>query len=221
MHDHQKQLTAIREDLDTIRHPRVRWESPVVPDPSTHIDGKSWAEEMDIRDPIEDGNDASSTGIRDEVRLVDVGPWTEEHLKRGFVSMKNTDRRQLRNVFSLPKVAVTKTPSLDPVMAAQCFKNTKANDKTLARLQALTLDAVGLLTDLLEKLNSDTVEIDTDEVGYTVESAITLIGNASSQISILRREKILEEYNKDLLSFTQDREGEFIKAAPIFWQIKY
>ena len=92
-------------------------------------------------------------------------------------------------------------------MAVQCSKSTKANDKTLARLQALTLDTVGPLSDLLEKLNSDAVEIDADEVGYAVESAITLIGNASSQISVLRGEKILEEYSKDLLSFAQDREG--------------
>ena len=180
LHDRQKQLTAIREDLDAICHPRVRRESPMVPDPSTRIDGKSWAEEMDICDSIKDGNDVSSTAIRNEVSLVDVGPWTEEHLKRGFVLMKKNDRRQLQNVLSLPKVAVTKTPSLDPVMAVQCSKNTKANDKTLAHLQALMLDAVGPLTDLLEKLNSDATEIDTDEVGYEVESAITLIGNASS-----------------------------------------
>ena len=64
----------------------------MVPDPSTRINGKSWVEEMDTRNPIEDGEDASSSGIRDEVRLVDMGPQTEEHLKRGFVSMKNTDR---------------------------------------------------------------------------------------------------------------------------------
>ena len=53
----------IREDLDAIRHPRVRRESPVVPDPSTCINGKSWAKEMDIRDPIKDGEDVSSSGI--------------------------------------------------------------------------------------------------------------------------------------------------------------
>ena len=106
-------------------------------------------------------------------------------------------------------------------MAAQCSKSTKANDKTLAHLQALTLDAVGPLTDLLEKLNSDAVEIDADKVGYAVESAISLIGNASSQISILRREKILEEYNKDLLSFAQDRKGEFIKAVPMLFGAQF
>ena len=54
----------------------------------------------------------------------------------------------------------------------------KVSDKVLACLQALTLDAVGPLTDLLEKLNSDAAEIDADEVGYAVESAITLSGPA-------------------------------------------
>ena len=193
----------------------------MIPDLPSKLTGESWAEEMNIRDPIENGEDASSTGIRDEVCLVDVGPWTEEHLKQGLMLMKNTDRRRLRNTFSLLKVPVTKTPSLDPVMVVQCSKNTKANEKTLARLQAITLNAVGPLTDLLEKLNSDAVEIDADKVGYTVESAITLIGNVSSQISIFRREKILEEYNMDLLSFAQDREGEFIKAAPMLFGAQF
>ena len=75
------------------------------------------------------------------------------------------------------------------------------------------LNAVGPLTHILEKLNSDKCGIDADQVGYVVESAITLIGNASSQMSILRRQKILEEYNKDLLSFAQGKEEEFIKTG--------
>ena len=213
--DLRLEVKAIRDDLRLICQPRGSRESPALPppEPSTRIEGTTWAEEMDIRDPIDEEDEAAATS-RDEVRLVEVGPRTEQHIKRSFVSMSNNDRRQLRNVFALPKVAVTKTPSLDPVMAAQCSKSTKTNDKVLARLQALTLDAVGPLTHLLDKLNSEEAEIDADEVGYAVESAITLIGNASSQMSILRRQKILEEYNKDLLSFAQDREEEFTKAAP-------
>ena len=69
--------------------------------------------------------------------------------------MKNTERHLLHNAFTLPKVAVTKTPSLDVVMVSQCSKSTKANDKSLARIQALTLDAVGPLTELLKLLNDD------------------------------------------------------------------
>ena len=42
LHDLQEQMMAIHH------HPRIRWESPVVLDPSTYIDGTSWAEETDI-----------------------------------------------------------------------------------------------------------------------------------------------------------------------------
>ena len=215
-----KQLGDLRTKVKAIRkaicQPRVRRESPMVliPEPLSCIEGNSWVEEMDIRDPIEDQEAKEAGSSRDEVHLVEVGPWTEEHIKRSFVSMTNNDRRQLQNKFALPKVAVTKTLSLNPVMAAQCSKSTKANDKVLACLQALMLDAVRPLTDIIEKLNSGESEIDTNEVGYAVESAITLIGNTSSLMSVLRRQKILEEYNRDLLSFVQDREDEFTKAAP-------
>ena len=203
------EVKAIHDDIQALCQPRVRQESPSAPvtEPTTLIKGMSWVEEMDILDPIEDEEAVDS---HDEVRLVEVGPRTEEHIKRSFVSLPNSDRRQLWNGFALPKVAVTKMPSLDPVMAAQCSKSTKANDKVLARLQALTLDAVGPLMSILEKLNSSDAKIDADEVGYAVESAVMLLGNASA----LRRQKILKEYNKDLLSFAQDREEEFTKAAP-------
>ena len=141
-------------------------------EPLTCIAGTTWAKEMDIRDPIDDEYEPAANS-RDEVRLVEVGAWTEQHIK-----LVNNDRRQLRNAFALPKVAVTKTPSLDLVMAVQCSKSMKTNDNVLVCLQALTINAVRPLTHTLEKLNAD-------EVGYVVESAITLIGNASSQMSIL------------------------------------
>ena len=121
-----KQLGDLRTEVKAIREaicqPRVRRESPAVPvpEPSSRIEGTSWAEEMDIRDPIEDEEVEEAGSSRDEVCLVEVGPRTEEHIKRSFVSMTNNDRRQLQNKFALLKVAVTKTPSLDPVMAAQC-----------------------------------------------------------------------------------------------------
>ena len=91
-------------------------------------------------------------------------------------------------------------------MSSLCSKSTKTNDKALARVQALTLDAIGPLTNLLEKLNSDEVEISAEDVRYAVESAVTLLGDASSQMSGLRRQKVLKEYNKDLLSFAKERE---------------
>ena len=50
-----------------------------------------------------------------------------------------------------------------------------------------------------------------------MESAVTLLGNASSQMSGLRRQEVLEEYNKDLLSFAKEREATLIKAAPLLF----
>ena len=102
--------------------------------------------------------------------------------------MLDNDRRQLRNAFVLPKVAVTKTLSLDPMMVVQCSKGTKTNDKVLARLRTLTLDAVWPLIYILEKLNSDKSEIDADKIGYVAESTITLIRNASSYVDLAKAE---------------------------------
>ena len=211
----QSEMKTLCEDVNAIRRPRVSRVSPDLPDATIRIEGTTWAEEMDLRDPVDE--DDTEVLARDEVRLVEVGARTEQHLTRSFVSINNLERRQLRSAFALPKVAVTKALTLDPVMSSQCSKSTKTNDKALARVQALTLDAIGPLTDLLEKLNSDEVEISAEDVGYAVESAVTLLSNASSQMSGLRRQKVLEEYNKDLLSFAKEREATFIKAAPLLF----
>ena len=57
-------------------------------------------------------------------------------------------------------------------------------------------------------------EIGLDDVAGAIKAALTLVGNASAQYSILQRTKVLEEYNKQLLSFCNDREAEFKAAAP-------
>ena len=104
--------------------------------------------------------------------------------------MNNTERQQLRNAFVLLKVDTSQSP-----------KSTKTNDKGLAHVQSLALDAISPLNELLEKLNLEETDVMPEEVGYMVESAITVLGNASSQVSGLCGQKVLEEYNKDLLSF--------------------
>jgi len=47
-----------------------------------------------------------------------------------------------------------------------------------------------------------------------VESAIILLGNASSQMSSLQRTRVLQEYNRDLVEWAQQREHKFNEAAP-------
>ena len=119
---------------------------------------------MDLCDPF-DEEEEMDRSICDEVCLVQVGPRIEQHLARSFVSMNNTERWQLRSAFMLLKVAVTKAPSLDSVMASQYSKSTKTTDKALARVQSLTLDVIGPLTKLLEKLNLEKTDIMAEEVG--------------------------------------------------------
>ena len=126
--------------------------------------------------------------------------------------MNNADRRQLQQQFIVPDATFTASPRLDKVMAAECSKSTKSADQQLSRIQALFLDAVGPLSGLLDSINKGT-EVALDDVEGAVKAALTFIGNASSQCTSLRRVGILEEYNKDLVSFSQESDDLFASAT--------
>ena len=89
------------------------------------------------------------------------------------------------------------------------------------------LDAVGPLTDLLERINrsvpsegqEDEEEqgVDLQSIGDSVQSALAFLGNAATQFSAYRRTKILEEYNKDLVSFSEEVEPALRAAAPLLF----
>jgi len=87
-------------------------------------------------------------------------------------------------------------------MAAKCSKSTKSADQTHSRIQALFLDVAGLLTGLLDGINKGQ-ELSIDDVETAVKAALNLIGSASCHCNALRRTTVLEEYNKDLVSFAQ------------------
>jgi len=74
---------------------------------------------------------------------------------------------------------------------------------------------------ILELFNSDAKEIQSEVVAKSVESAVVLLGNTSSHISNLQRTKVLKEYNKDLVTWAQDCEGKFLKAAPQLFGPKF
>ena len=121
--------------------------------------------------------------------------------------MNNTEHRQLGQQYIIPD---TTSPCLDKVMAVECSKNTKSADLQLSRIQALLLDAVGP-RGLIDGTNKGT-EVTMDNVEGAVKAALTFLGNASSQCTSLRRVGILEEYNKDLISFCQESQDLF--ASP-------
>ena len=98
----------------------------------------TWAERMELETEA-----LSSSG--DEIRPVKVREETELVLQKAFVPLKNQDRRALRRQFLVPDMLLTMAPKLDKVMAAECVPAVRSSDQTLARLQALMLDAVGPL----------------------------------------------------------------------------
>ena len=46
---------------------------------------------------------------------------------------------------------------------------------------------------------------------------MAFLGNAATQFSVYRRTKILEEYNKELVSFSEELEPELRAAAPLLF----
>ena len=184
-------------------------------DPAQRIPGTSWAEEMNILDPILD-EQASN-----EARIVEVSPCTEVCITASFHSIPNSARRSLRSKFILPKAPVTCAPCLDKVYVDSCSKSTKQADRSLACVQVLMIDAAGLISEALEQLNwategdSEEIELDLEKLGSTLEAALTFLGNRSTQTLNLRRLKLMEDINKDLVPYTMNQEEHFTAHAPI------
>ena len=55
-----------------------------------------------------------------------------------------------------------------------------------------------------------------DQIGEAVEMAITLLANASGQVSAVRKARVLEEYNKELLPFAAAKERNWASSAQPF-----
>ena len=136
-------------------------------------------------------------------------------LKKSFTStLPQMERHKLRRMFHIRNIEDTRCPTLDSVfkMAGLSLRGeVKAFEQDLARMQAFILDPTGPLVQLLEACQSGTVE--QDEAKSTHSGTITLLRNRSSQISKLRRKKVLKKVNADIQDL--DNEEEIFKdAAP-------
>ena len=134
-------------------------------------------------------------------------------------SLTNAGRLEIRNKYPLPKVPSTRTPQLDSYMRAELSGTTKMADRELARLQTFMLDAMAPLSAILEAEASDK-EMSWEENLTAVKTALQLLGNASSKVSILRREKITLQMNKSLLPLAKD-ETKFTEAAPMLFGTEF
>lgn len=213
----ESKLSSLREDVDALKDGRERDSGAKSPDLGASSDlptlgnvedevttELSWAEKMELE----------SGEAGDRLRPAKVGEATEAILQQAFTPLKNADRLALRRQFLVPDLPITMAPKLDKVMGAECQSGVKSTDTALARLQALALDAVGPLTSLLEKMASSDDAMDLQIVEDAVQSALVLLGNASTQFSLYRRTKVLEDFNKDLISFAEEKEPELRTAAP-------
>lgn len=128
--------------------------------------------------------------------------------------MSNAARRHIRTGYpsvsqSLPQ---TRCPRLDPVFVTSLAKasEVKATDRELAKAQALVLDAVAPLTHLLSKVDGE--EYTVDEAKETVRESLKLIGNASLNISRMRRKRVLKSLNPRVQDMAD--ESELFKSSP-------
>ena len=73
---------------------------------------------------------------------------------------------------------------------------------------------MGPLSQLLEAVNDLDPQVTMGQIGEAVETAVTLLANASNKMSLMRRTKILEEYNKELVPFAAAKERDWASAMP-------
>ena len=65
----------------------------------------------------------------------------------------------------------------------------------------------------MEAINDPDPQVTMDQIGKAVEAAVTSLANASNKMSLMRRTKILEEYNKELVPFAAAKERDWASAA--------
>ena len=130
-------------------------------------------------------------------------------------SLSNGERRRLRSAYPTPEVSATRCPKLDPVFKSSKVKQeVKSADTELARLQAFVHDPAAPLLQLIHGTDPSTEGpgLDIEDVMKAAADTIRLLGNASAQISKLRRRKILKVVNPDIQDLAE--EDIFESAAP-------
>ena len=126
-------------------------------------------------------------------------------------TVSNDTRRRWRKQFGMPANDRTKCPKLDTTLKARLPKQCKENDRSLARLQTMVLDAMGPLTHLLELQQRG--QLTPEAVTDSASQAIKFVGNASTAISQERRRRAGTFFNEDLKAFIEEQE----QAAPLLF----
>ena len=164
----------------------------------------------------------SDSGTEDQSRtkLMEVSVRTEKFLwEKCTQRVPNTERREIREKFPLPKVPETRLVQLHPMMASETSAATKAADKRLTKVQTLLLDSLAPLT-AIQGAQYKGVTLDHKEVIQVVKSGMHLIGNANAHLLQLQREKIVGDMNKALLPIVED-DNNFKEVAPFLFSTEF
>ena len=149
--------------------------------------------------------------------LAAVSEETESSVKEACTKrLPNSARLQTRNAFPLPQVAATRTLQLDSFIKPEISQAVKTVDKELARLQTFVLDALAPLTSLLES-DAKGESITHSQALDATKAATQLLGNASAQITHVRRTKVLTQLNKSLLLLLEE-DSNFDEVAPSLFE---
>ena len=191
-----------------------------VPTPKRHRapEMQSWASRMELDESAEadDFSDEEDTARDRSSRTVALSENNAALVTSSFGNtISNVERRKIRSAFPIPEVEATRCPRLDPVFKAKSKAETKTADAELARIQAFVHDPVGPLVQLLQGLGSDDEaepQLSPSEARTAVKDAVKLLGNASAQISRLRRKKVIKAVNPDLVDLAE--RNTFQDAAP-------
>ncbi len=135
-------------------------------------------------------------------KLFSVSENTKTLLQESFLkAVPNATRRQMREKFGDPKCPPTRVPKLDKMVRDRITLESMKLDKSLARLQALCLDAVGPLTTIIEEGDKGT--LNAEMATGAARMALRFVGNASVKFSRERRKrammnsKLIELADKD------------------------
>ena len=170
--------------------------------------GTSWGD----RDPTERPSYREAVNFLDEEEESDLVEVLDETysllIKVCTQSVTNDERKAARKRYKLPKVPATRTPRLDPFLKTEIPQTAKSLDSDLARVQTLYMDALAPLTTL-----SESEELSFEDVRRATTTAMALIDNANSSLSRLRREKLVNSFNKSLLPLVKE-DKDFAETTP-------
>jgi hypothetical protein len=142
--------------------------------------------------------------------LLEVSPGTLSLLDDACTqSVLNESRKRVREPYQLPKAASTRTPRQDSYMRSETPQGIRTMDRELSRVQTFMLDTLAPLVAIYEY----THDLSPDDIKEATTAAIKLLGNASAQVSQLRKEKVITSINKSLLPLIKE-DGVFSRAHP-------